>query len=76
MQRLEKLVAEILMMKKSDVTDGLSINTAEEWDSLRHMELIVGIEEEFGIKLSTEEIISMVNIKKIKRILNKRGIKI
>lgn len=74
MQELVKLISEILRIKETDVTDELSVKTAEEWDSLKHMELIVGIEETFKIKLTTNDIVAMVSVKEINRVLKEKGV--
>jgi len=45
------------------------------WDSLKHMELIVTIENEFGIpKLEMDEIVEMTSIAKIKEVLQGKGV--
>jgi len=76
MERLKKLIAEVLRVKEKEVTDDLSITNTEIWDSLKHMELIVTIEEAFAIKLTTDEIVAMVNIGEIKRVLKDKGVNI
>jgi len=76
MERLTKLIAEILRISEKEITDDLSINNTDTWDSLKHMELIVVIEETFKIKLTTEEIVIMVNMKAIKQILKNKGVNI
>jgi len=37
-----------------------------QWDSLKHMNLIVGLEEEFDIEFNDEDIGSLLNLKLIK----------
>ena len=39
------------------------------WDSLKHMELIVSLEQSFGIELSFDEIVAMRSVGEIKRVL-------
>jgi acyl carrier protein len=46
----------------------------ETWDSLKHMELIVCIEQTFCVELTFDEIVKMQNVGEIKRILNERGV--
>ena len=74
MGKLTELMADVLRMREDEITDDLSIDDTENWDSLRHMELIVTIEETFGIKLTADEIVAMVNIEAIQRILNGKGV--
>lgn len=41
----------------------------EEWDSLTHMDLIVAIEDEFGIMFNTEDILNYGSFENGKKIL-------
>lgn len=51
-----------------------SPDNVESWDSLKHLNLILAIEQDFGITLSDEEIIEMMNVQLILEILkNKIG---
>ena len=48
-----------------DIDDNTSPDTLESWDSLKHMNLIIALEEEFLVDLSDEDIIEMINYKLI-----------
>jgi len=52
-----------------DVNDAASPDTIESWDSLKHMNLIIALEEEFLVELSDQDIIEMINYKLIVSIL-------
>ncbi len=73
-QQLTILMAELFRMQESEITNTLTMKDTEIWDSLKHMELIVSIEEEFNVQLTADEIVNMLNVKEIKQILEKRGI--
>lgn len=50
------------------VGDDITIDNEELWDSLKHLELIVTLEEEFGVKIKREaalNIKSMADINKL-----------
>jgi acyl carrier protein len=34
----------------------------EEWDSLRHIELLVAVEQEFGVRFNTGEVAGLKNV--------------
>jgi acyl carrier protein len=51
------------------ITNDSSQDTIESWDSLKHMNLIVSLEEEFEIELTDDEILEMINYKLIKEII-------
>ena len=70
---MELLVAEVLQVPPATITDELTMQDIDVWDSLRHMELIVSLEETFGLQLSFEEIVTMQSVANIKRVLKERG---
>lgn len=59
-------VQEILRMVMDDetleATPELSANDVEAWDSMNHVNLIVSVENEFGIRFSNDEISTMQNL--------------
>lgn len=54
------------------VSDDMSPDTVEEWDSLISMELILKIERAFSVKFDYEEIVDMESIGDIKRVLRQK----
>ena len=72
--RLEKILKEVFQVEKIDLN--LSMDEIPEWDSFKHYELIIAVENEFKIKLeiaATIEIISIPIIKsKILKYLNEK----
>lgn len=73
-EKIKRLMCEIFRLKEEEITDSLTMRDIETWDSLKHMELVVAIEEEFGIELNADEIVAMQSVKDIERILKERGI--
>lgn len=60
-QRLAALFATILAVPESQVDATLSPQTCEKWDSLNHIHLVNGIEEEFGLQLEFEDQMRMTS---------------
>jgi acyl carrier protein len=72
--RLIDLFASVLSTDAEALNDDSSpVNTAS-WDSVTNMMLVASIEEEFGIDLSSDEIVQMDTIGKARKILQKRSI--
>jgi acyl carrier protein len=67
--RINKLLTELFRVQSGEITDNLSMKDTDIWDSLKHMELIVSIEQEFKIELTFDEIVGMQNVGEIKRIV-------
>jgi acyl carrier protein len=73
-QKLKELMAELFRIKEEHITDTLAMKETEVWDSLKHMELIVSIEQTFETELTFDEIVAMQTFKDIKRILQEKGV--
>lgn len=55
------------------VLDNINMNTYEKWDSLSHLKIIIGLEEEFDIEIEPDEIYLMRNgATQIKEIIEKK----
>lgn len=51
-----------------------SPDTVENWDSLKHMSLILALEEEFDITFSDDEIIRILSVKNTLEILKGKSL--
>jgi acyl carrier protein len=56
--RLEKIFAEIFWNDPGPASEKTRENTAS-WDSLAHLNLVLSIEQEFGIALADPEVVGM-----------------
>ena len=70
---VEQIMADVLKIAEKDITDSLTMDELEVWDSLKHMDLIVSLEEKFRIEFTFDEIIIMTSVVAIRRVLNNRG---
>lgn len=70
--KIKNVMAAVFEIPAGDITDKTSPDILESWDSLKHMNLIVALEEEFNIQLTDEEILDMVNFPNIKNIIKVR----
>jgi acyl carrier protein len=69
---LTAIVAEVLSLPASSISDASGPETVPEWDSLAHMRLVAKLEEAFGVRFDLDEIIQMENVGKIKGLLAKK----
>ena len=62
--KLEKILKEVFQVEKIDLN--FSMDEIPEWDSFKHYEVIIAIENEFKIKLSISDTIEIISIPIIK----------
>jgi acyl carrier protein len=58
---VREIMAAVFGIKAASIDAGASAETIEAWDSLQHLNLILALEERFGIQLSVDEITSVNN---------------
>ena len=73
-KNVEQLLADVLQIPVTEVTDELAMTDLDVWDSLKHMELIATLEEQLDIQLSFDDIVAMRSVGDIKRVLSDRGV--
>lgn len=56
-------MASVFGINEADIDENASPATIEQWDSLRHMNLVLALEDEFGVSFSDEDITQMMNFK-------------
>lgn len=61
-ERIKEVMSAVFGIKCEEISNDASTETIENWDSLNHMNLIVALEEEFGIRFSDDEIIKLINL--------------
>ncbi|MEO1331299.1 MAG: acyl carrier protein [Pseudomonadota bacterium] len=76
MQKLEKVVSDILLVSECEINDESNAKNTRNWDSLRHIELIMAIETAFQVKFSTMEITSFQKLGDVRESLQAKGVAI
>lgn len=68
--RIKNVMSDVFGIQNNEINDGTSMDTIESWDSLKHLNLIVALEEEFGIRIDDNDTIQLTSFIKIKEILD------
>jgi len=68
---IKNIFCEVLGIPAADVTDTLAYNSCEQWDSLKHLQMVAMFEESFDIEIEMDDIIAMETYAKVKEILQK-----
>jgi acyl carrier protein len=68
------LVAGVLEVDPADVTDPAGQESLPTWTSLRHLQLVVTIEEAYGLSFTYKEIRDVRTIGQLRDVLRCRGV--
>ena len=71
-KELNEIFQEVFDDESIEINNDTTSNDIEDWDSLEHINLIVAVENHFGIKFNMNEVTTMKNVgEMIKLILEK-----
>jgi acyl carrier protein len=63
--RLQRLLADLFALSEDDITLTTSSETLSEWDSIKHLQLMLMLEEEFHIQVSPETMEQLTSVERI-----------
>lgn len=69
---LRRVVSEVFGITPDEVTDQVSPDTVDDWDSLSHLRLITALEEAFSLKFENAEIMDMTTVGAIRDIVERK----
>lgn len=71
---LKRVLSAVLGVDPQTVGDALSVDTVPAWDSLRHMNLVLALEEQFNLSFTEAETVEILSYPLIKAVLTEHGI--
>jgi acyl carrier protein len=71
-EKVRALAADILQVKAGSLNADSSPETVDTWDSVRHLNLVLALEESYGFELSPEEMDQMKTIGQIAGIVESK----
>ena len=72
--RIRDVMSAVFEISADQIDDYSSMDSIESWDSLRHMNLVTALEEEFDCEFYDSETVELLNFKLILTILNDHGV--
>lgn len=69
---LARIFNDIFGFATAALGDEQRLNDLREWDSLKHMEFVVGLEQEFGFQLTGDEIADMDTLGKVRTVVREK----
>jgi acyl carrier protein len=70
-EQVRNVASDIFGIPADKVTADSSPETIENWDSMQHLNLVLAIEEKFGVQLEPEDIEQMKNIGAVAALVEK-----
>ena len=70
-----KIIGQVMEAPIDEINEDSSPDNLEKWDSFHHMSLVLALEDEFNIKFTDVEIMSLENAGIILEALKNKGIK-
>lgn len=70
---VQAVIAEAIQVPIETITPDLAFGDLPEWDSLGHMEVMMLLEERFGIEINTDTIANLISIPEICAHLEENG---
>ena len=68
--KIKQVMSLVFEVPLESIADDASSDNIENWDSLRHLNLILALEAEFGVSIPDDEVGNLVNYKLIEIIIN------
>ncbi len=61
-ERVQTVFRDVFDDPSIEIFDDMTAKDIEDWDSLAHIQLISAIQDEFGVKFSLQEVVSIKNV--------------
>lgn len=73
MSHLEQVVADVLALPVDQINDETSPKSTKSWDSLKHINLVLALEANFGVKFAPSEIMAIASLADARTLLREKG---
>ena len=68
--KIMNIMASVFDVKADSIYENSSPDTIANWDSMKHIDLILSLEEEFNLEFDEKEISEMMSFSNINKIIN------
>ena len=72
--QLENLFADLLKEPVDSINDETSPRNTRSWDSLKHIEIVMAVENAYEVKFSMPEVVGLNSIGSIRQLLKLKGV--
>lgn len=72
--QLYDVIAGVLNIDCATLTDESNAHNTPNWDSLRHIEVILAVENAYNIRFAINEVVNMQNLGDMREVLISKGV--
>ena len=73
-KRMRQVLGQVLGLPIDAVTDAAEMDAVEGWDSLKHLRVVLALEEAFGVSFDEEIALEITSVPKIREALADLGV--
>lgn len=71
-QDVTRVLADVFGVDPRELHPASSPDTIERWDSVQHLNMIIALEQEFGVRFAPEEIEEAVSVQAIAELIQRK----
>lgn len=71
-EQVREIVSDIFQIPIEQVNLDSSPETIEAWESIQHLNLVLALEQEFGVSFSPEEMATMLSVEAISQLVSEK----
>jgi acyl carrier protein len=72
LERVQRIVADVLEVPLEQVKPESSPDTIESWDSLHHLNMVLALEQEFAVQFTPEEIEQLLSVELVAALVEEK----
>lgn len=72
--KLESIIANVLAVEEGELDEQSNAQNTANWDSARHIELMLAIEAAYQVQFTMPEITGLQNLGDMRRVLQDKGV--
>lgn len=72
--KLEKIIANVLSIGEDQLSDASNAKNTPNWDSARHIDLMLAVETAYHVQFTMPEITGLQNLGDMRRLLQQKGV--
>jgi acyl carrier protein len=71
-EKIKSIMGAVFGIDPKTISNDASIENVEQWDSLKHISLVIALEQEFGIVFTDKEIAEIISFKQLKECISSK----